>query len=120
MYVFVFVILSLQRLDKILFFACFPHFIHYLQIGELAEMSNSGNTRIDVDIVKKYSESTSKSKYYPLLVENVKVLQDILLRNLSPYDINGVINLMYAFRLNATTNEIQSALVNIFFFQFFH
>lgn len=75
---------------------------------ELAEMSNDGNTKIDVNIVKEYS------KHNALTVDDVKVLQGILLKKLRPEDINGIINLMYAIRPNATSDEIQSALV-IFF-----
>lgn len=74
---------------------------------ELVVMSNYGNTKIDVNIVKEHS-----STIHPLTVENIKVLQAILLRKCRPEDINGIINLMYAMRPNATSDEIQNALVN--------
>lgn len=78
-------------------------------------MSDDGNTKIDVDIVKKHSKSKSKNFN---TVENVKVLQAILLKTTSKEDINGVINLMYAMRPNAASDEIQNALVILLLFEF--
>lgn len=77
---------------------------------ELAKMSNDGNTKIDVNIVKEHSKSDDGILQL-ITVENVKVLQAILLKHLSPEDINGVINLMYAMRPSATSDEIQNSLV---------
>lgn len=84
------------------------NYYYHLKVGELIAMSDGGNTKIDVNIVKKYSNS-----YRTLItVENVKVLQDILLKKFRREEINGVINMMYAMRPNATSDEIQNALVN--------
>lgn len=74
-------------------------------------MSDGGNVKIDVNIVRNHTRIGF------ITVENVKVLQAILLRKLAPESINGVINLMYAMRPNATSDEIQSALVIFSFIQ---
>lgn len=72
------------------------------------------NSTIDVNTVKIYSKMVSDFK----LIDNVKILQTVLLKQLPPKRCNGLINLIYATRRSAKERkvEIQSTLVKICFY----
>lgn len=74
----------------------------------LTEISKDKNSRIDVNAVKEYS--TSLADYQA--VGNSRALQAFLLQKLTPERINGVVGLMFAIRPSATSEEIESSLVN--------
>lgn len=67
------------------------------------------NATIDVDSMKNYSKKIPEHK----LIDNVKILQALLLKQLPAERCNGLINLLYATRPSANDSEIQSALVNM-------
>lgn len=47
------------------------------------------------------------------LVEELKIIQAVLLKQLPAERINGFINIIYAMRPSATEQEIESALVRV-------
>lgn len=73
----------------------------------LANTSKGEGTKINVEAVKENSQWIEEYK----IVDSVKILHAILLRQLPPELINGPISLIFALRPNATSEEIESALV---------
>lgn len=69
---------------------------------------SKGNATIDVNTMKDHSKVVPEHK----LIDNVKIFQTLLLKQLPAERCNGLINLIYATRPNATESEIQSALVH--------
>lgn len=68
------------------------------------------NLTMKVAVVKEYCKSMPEFE----LVDNVKILQAILMRQLPSERFNGIINMLYAMRPNATSKEIETALVILF------
>lgn len=83
------------------------------QIPELADLSKkSENSTIHVN------EFQIKSKDVPdyKILDNANILQTILSKQLPSERFNGLVNLIYAVRPSATSEEVQSALVKEFKF----
>ena len=59
-----------------------------------------------METVKKISKTVPEFK----LIDNLKILQSILSRRLQPEQFNAV-NMLYVLRPNATSQEIEEALV---------
>lgn len=81
-------------------------------------MAKDKNTKIDVNQVKDFHSSDAFIKQMTDLetairMEHVKILESILSKDLPPERYTGILNLFYVFiNRNATTEEIESALVN--------
>lgn len=75
----------------------------------LAELTTSDNSTIDVNMIRDHSKTVPEYK----VIDSVKIFQTVLSNQLPPERTSGIINLIYATRLSATTEEIQSALVNV-------
>lgn len=72
------------------------------------------NIKIDVNQVKNYSSNFNLAwTHEQLALDSLKISQAILSKQFPPERYNGVVNLLFACMFNsATTEEIQSALVN--------
>lgn len=67
------------------------------------------DSKIDVNAVREHYTINSINKY--LLIENSKILYDILSKELPPERINGIVSLMLAIRSTSADEEIENALV---------
>lgn len=84
----------------------------------LRKLSDKNNFKIDVNQVKNITHivfyggiDQQRLKYS---CDTVKIIQSSLSKKLSSERYNGIINLFYIiFNLNATSEEIESALVRI-------
>lgn len=70
----------------------------------------SENSKISVAFIKTYSKDAVPEME---LVEELKIIQAVLLKQLPAERINGFINIIYAMRPSAPEKEIESALVRL-------
>lgn len=68
------------------------------------------HSKISVDFIKSYSKDAVPEME---LVEELKIIQAVLLKQLPPERISGFINIIYAMRPSASEKEIESALVSV-------
>lgn len=84
-----------------------------LQIIDLAKALKGEKGKITVDTVKEHSKKEPDYK----CVDSMHIFHTILLRELPPERIGGIINLILATRPSATTEEVEDSLVcNLQFF----
>lgn len=86
-----------------------------LQIYDFAPLAaKSKGSKIDVSAVRGHYTVNSMNEY--VLIDNTKILYDILLKELPMERVSGIVNLMLAMRPASTDNEINNALVKAVFF----
>lgn len=71
------------------------------------------HSKINVDFVKAYSKDAVPELE---LVEELKIIQAVLLKQLPPERVNGLVNIIYAMRPSASEAEVERALVNTKYF----
>ena len=93
-------------LNEFFFFTGINMIVFFIYQTEFANKITNDHT-VDVDFVIKNSKSVPEFK----LIDNAKILQSILSRRLQPEQFNAVINMVYAMRPSATSQEVEEALV---------
>lgn len=86
------------------------------QIAMLEDLLGGNTSKIDVHYIRKHHSQSKKAKAGQIgeYIEYLKTYRSILSSQVPPERYNGIINLIYiSLYPNATTEEIESTLVNI-------
>lgn len=79
------------------------------------EILDGRRRKIDASTVKDHSKDLP-NEYR--VIDDANILETILLRQIPSERINGVLTLFFALRNGATNEEIENALVSVFFIYF--